>query len=355
MRAWIFSCLLLAAPVLAEQIDPRVYRALDDVRAAEQGGDQAAARLQLQAALPASAEGSLERALLQQRLAYMAIDAGDAEHAIHWLRESLNQHALGAEVEAQDRANLARLLMQQQRYRQAVMELEQLPTSDASRELLVQAYRELGEFSKALPLAEQVVRRRPEAGDIWYQLLVGMNYEIKRYSEAARWQQVLLTRAPDNRANWRQLASLQSLAGQQAKAAATMRLAQLAGVGLTPGDMETLVALHTRAGAPWQAARLLEQLLSDRLLDSTLERQRQLAQLWQAARDYPQALQLWLRVAAASGQSADRLQVAWLQYQQEQWQALQATLRGFQPSGTVQRNQVNLLRTLAEQALEVAQ
>lgn len=355
MRGWLLGWLLLATPLSAAQIDPAVYQALDDARAAELRGDATAARLRLQAALPASAQGSLERALLQQRLAYMAIDANDAEHAIHWLTESLSQQALGTEVQAQDRANLARLLLQQGRYQQAARELALLPPSDATRQLQVQAYRQLGQFDKALPLAEQVVGERPAVDDSWYQLLVGMNYELKRYAAAARWQQVLLQRAPGNATSWRQLASLQSLAGEQGKAAATMRLAQLAGVGLLTSDMESLIALHARAGAPWQAARLLEQLLRERLLQATLARQRQLAQLWQTARDYPQALRVWQQVAGASGQSADQLQVAWLHYQQAQWQAALATLQGIQPTGAAQRRQLASLRAAAEQALGAAQ
>ena len=355
MRGWLFGWLLLATPLSAAQIDPAVYKALDDARAAEQRGDTTGARLQLQAALPASAEGSLERALLQQRLAYLAIDANDPEHAIHWLSETLKQDALGAEAQAQDRANLARLLLQQERYQQAAVELALLPPSDAIRQLQVQAYRQLGQFDKALPLAEQVVRERPAADDSWYQLLVGMNYELKRYTAAARWQQVLLQRAPGNAASWRQLASLQSLAGEQGKAAATMRLAQLAGVGLQASDMESLIALHARAGAPWQAARLLEQLLRERLLQTTLERQRQLAQLWQAARDYPQALKVWQQVAGASGQTADRLQVAWLHYQQAQWQDVLAMVQGIQPASAAQRRQLASLRAAAQQALGMDQ
>lgn len=134
-----------------------------------------------------------------------------------------------------------------------------------------------------------------------------------------------------------------------------MRLAQLAGVGLQASDMESLIALHARAGAPWQAARLLEQLLRERLLQTTLERQRQLAQLWQAARDYPQALKVWQQVAGASGQTADRLQVAWLHYQQAQWQDVLAMVQGIQPASAAQRRQLASLRAAAQQALGMDQ
>ena len=91
------------------------------------------------------------------------------------------------------------------------------------------------------------------------------------------------------------------------------------------------------------------------LLQTTLERQRQLAQLWQAARDYPQALKVWQQVAGASGQTADRLQVAWLHYQQAQWQDVLAMVQGIQPASAAQRRQLASLRAAAQQALGMDQ
>ncbi|WVM92023.1 hypothetical protein ULG90_19935 [Halopseudomonas pachastrellae] len=214
----------------------------------------------------------------------------------------------------------------------------------------MQAYRQLGQFRKAIPLAEQVVRENPAADDIWYRLLVGMNYELERFDQAVRWQQALLQREPESADNWRQLASMQSLAGEQVAAAATLRLAREAGI-----ELET-----TGSGKPDRPARaqwrplaggaLMQALLDEGLLSSSADRLRRLAYLWQSARDYEPCPGCLERVAR-SGNSADRLQLAWLQYQQRQWQAALATLQGVQPANASQRRQLQSLKQASEAAL----
>ena len=350
MLRWLVLLCLLSAPALAQEIDAEVYVAIQGATEAEATGDLGKARQLLEAALPQAGNGSLERALVAQRLAYIAIATQRNTQAIDWLREALAQQQLEDAAALQDRQNLARLLMQEQRYPEAVKELEVLPRSDNNRQLLVQAYRQLGQFRKAIPLAEQVVRENPAADDIWYRLLVGMNYELERFDQAVRWQQALLQREPESADNWRQLASMQSLAGEQVAAAATLRLAREAGIELETTDLENLIALHAHSGAPWQAARLMQALLDEGLLSSSADRLRRLAYLWQSARDYERALAAWERVAR-SGNSTDRLQLAWLQYRQRQWQAALETLQGVQPANASQRRQLQSLKQAAEAAL----
>ena len=54
---------------------------------------------------------------------------------------------------------------------------------------------------------------------------------------------------------------------------------------------------------------------------------------------------------ARSGNSTDRLQLAWLQYRQRQWQAALETLQGVQPANASQRRQLQSLKQAAEAAL----
>ncbi len=353
MRRLLLLLCLLAPLAQAQQIDPKVFTALESARTAQQSGDSRGAQSALESALKSTSAGSLEQALVQQRLGYLAIEREDYAAATRWLEQALAQEQLSAEAAQQDRRNLAQLLVQQGRYQDAVTLLEAEGVSSlplATRRLLVQAYRELKQYRKAIPIAEQIVRANPAADDVWYQLLAGMNYELQRYADAVEWLQVLVRRAPQSGANWRQLASMQSMAGKQAEAAATLRLAQTAGVDLRVADLENLVALHAQAGAPWQAARLLDALIKQQLLPSDPEHQLRLAQLWQASRDREQALRAWQQLARQSGDARYWLQVAFLQYQQDDWAGMQSTLSQFRPGNAEQRRQVQSLRNAAAAA-----
>ena len=353
MRYTVLLLCFLATLAQAQQIDPKVFVTLESARTAQQSGDLSGAGRALNDVLKSTSAGSVEQALVQQRLGYLAIEREDYAAAIRWLQQGLAQDQLSSEAAQQDRRNLAQLLVQQGRYQEAVRLLEaegvgNLPLE--TRRMLVRAYRELNQYRKAIPLAEQIVRANPAADDVWYQLLAGMNYELERYGEAVNWLQVLVRRAPTNSEGWRQLASMQSMAGQQTDAAATLRLAYEGGVGLRATDLNNLVAMHAQAGAPWQAARLLNALIKQKLLPADREHQLRLAQLWQASRDREQALSAWQQLAQQSGDADYWLQVAYLQYQQADWPAMQATLAQTRPGNAEQRRQVQSLRNAAAAA-----
>jgi len=353
MRYTVLLLCFLATLAQAQQIDPKVFVALESARTAQQSGDLSGAGRALNDVLKSTSVGSVEQALVQQRLGYLAIEREDYAAAIRWLQQGLAQDQLSEEAAQQDRRNLAQLLVQQGRYQEAVKLLEaegvgNLPLE--TRRMLVQAYRELKQYRKAIPLAEQIVRANPAADDVWYQLLAGMNYELERYGEAVNWLQVVVRRAPTNSEGWRQLASMQSMAGQQTDAAGTLRLAYEGGVGLRATDLNNLVAMHAQAGAPWQAARLLDALIQQKLLPADREHQLRLAQLWQASRDREQALSAWQQLAQQSGDADYWLQVAYLQYQRADWSAMQATLAQTRPGNAEQRRQVKSLRNAAAAA-----
>lgn len=339
------ALLLTPGLVMAQQaINPAVFQALTVAQKAQQSGDLSKARTALSQALDSVEAGSLELALIQQRLGYVAIAAQQNGQAIDWLRRALAHDKLDAPTARQDQLNLAQLLAVEGQYGEAARLLERAQAGGAlsleQKQLLVQCYSQAQEYTKAIPLAEQVVRADPAAADVWYQLLVGMNYQQQRYDSAAQWQKVLLKRAPQNREHWRQLAGLQSQAGKQTAAAGTLRLAHEAGLGLTQTDLDNLIAMQVNAGAPWQAARLLEELMAQKLLPVDAARQERLAQLWTLARDRTRAREAWAAVASGSGRADHWLRLAGIQLEDGNWTDLLATLKRAQSGASSQQRQL---------------
>lgn len=345
------------AAAQAQTINPAAFNALNDAQQAQQRGDFGAAGTRLQQALQQADDGSIEQALLEQRLGYLAIARDRNAEAIEWLRKALSREQLDATAASQDRRNLAQLLAGEGRAREAVSLLEvELVAGALSREnrrLLVQLYNQLEQYSKALPLAEQVVREEPGVDAVWYQLLVGMNYRQQRYQAAERWLKVLLQREPGNAEYWRQLAGVQSLDKRQRAAAGTLRLAYEGGIRFAAQDLDNLVALQVNAGAPWQAARLLEALLSRQLLPANAARQERLAQLWQQARDHERAKAAWTALARSSGSAAHWLRVAAIQLDQGEWDELLSSVELARPAANAeQRRMLNQWADYALQAQE---
>ncbi|MFN3579049.1 MAG: tetratricopeptide repeat protein [Pseudomonas sp.] len=344
-RLLICLLALLALPVAAQQaINPATFSALQKAEQAQQNGDLATASNVLRRALGQAGDGSLEQALTEQRLGHLAIARGRNTEAIDWLRRALAHGQLQDQALSQERRNLAQLLAVEGRHAEALALLEpelaagRLPLE--GKRLMVQLYNQLEQYSKALPLAEQVVREQPDADKAWYQLLVGMNYRLQRYKAAERWLGVLLRQEPGNAEYWRQLAGVQSLDRRQLAAAGTLRLAYESGVRLTVQDLDNLVALQSNAGAPWQAARLLEALQQQGLLDTSLARSERLAQLWQQARDQSRALAAWRAVAQRSGRAEHWMRVAAIQLEQGQWDEMLSSLEQARPTADGRQRQV---------------
>ncbi|WP_339651439.1 tetratricopeptide repeat protein [Halopseudomonas pelagia] len=355
MRILVVLLMLCAAAVQAQSINPAAFRALNEAQQAQQRGDYAAAGKRLQQALEQASTGSVEQALVEQRLGYLAIARDRNAEAIDWLRKALSRDQLEAEAASQDRRNLAQLLASEGQAREAVTLLETELAAGAlpreNRRLLVQLYNQLEQYSKALPLAEQVVREEPGVDAVWYQLLVGMNYRLQRYQAAERWLKVLLKREPGNAEYWRQLAGVQSLDKRQRAAAGTLRLAYEGGIRFAVQDLDNLVALQVNAGAPWQAARLLEALLQRQLLQANAVRQERLAQLWQQARDHDRAKSAWTALALSSGRADHWLRVAAIQLNQGEWDELLSSLERARPAASAeQRRTLNQWAAYARQA-----
>lgn len=338
-----------SAAQAAQSIAPGVYSALQEAQSAQQRGDYGAARKALQGA--GAKPGSIEQALVWRSLGYLAWAQGDTADAVRWLDKALASGKLDEQTLAAERANLARLYLAEGDFARVVSLLKGADQQDADiLRMLVQAYQGLGQHAKALPLAERYVSANPRAEDVWLQLLVAGNAELKRYPAAERWQRQLLLRHPDQPRSWRQLAGLQQLAGADERALATLRTAYAKGLRFSEAELDNLVLLAAAAGQPWQAARLLDGMLDTGLLQGSATRRERLAQLWWQARERSTAAELYRELAARSGQAKLWMNLAQLELEQAHWQAGLEALRKAERAGA-ERRQVRAWREWAESEL----
>ena len=132
-----------------------------------------------------------------------------------------------------------------------------------------------------------------------------------------------------------------------------MRLAYEGGIRFAAQDLDNLVALQVNAGAPWQAARLLEALLERQLLQTNGARQERLAQLWQQARDHDRAKAAWTQLARSSGSADHWLRVAAIQLERGEWADLLSSVERARPAANAeQRRTLNQWADYARQAQE---
>lgn len=321
MRALLLIAMLLVstAQALAQTIDPGVFRTLNQAQQAQDKGDHARAQQLLDGV--EVRPGSFDEALLWRAQAYLGWARGDYARAAQWLEKAVASGLLERSMQQAEQRNLAKLSLNAGRYQRVVELMADQPDQDEEvLQLLVQAYQQLGQPAKALPLAERYVRLEPSAADVWLYFLVSVNLDLKRYADAQRWQQRLLERQPDDTQRWLQLAGVQQAAGQPAKAFATLRTAYARELKFSQAELDNLTLLAGAAGQPWQGARLLTELLESDRLPLTPARQERLALLWWQARDRQQASQVMQALAERSNSGKHWLYVAQLALEQAHWQ-----------------------------------
>lgn len=313
-------CASLSAPVMAAQsIAPDVFRALQTSQAAQQSGKFAEAEQVLRSVQ--TKPGSLEQALVWRSQAYLAWAQGKTQSAINDLTQAFNSGHLTPEQISEDRLNLAKLHFSGKNYQQALSYLQKAVQSDEVLEMQIEAWQGLGRLDKAVPLAERYLQAKSSISDNWLQFMVAANAELKRYAQAEQWQKQLLQRSPDQLKAWKQLAALQQMAGQHAKALATLRTAYSKGISFKSSDLDSLINLASASEQPWQAARLLEGMLQHGLLTRNASSQERLAQLHWQARDYPRAAAQYAQLAKQTGKGQHWLSLAQLEIQQGRWDA----------------------------------
>jgi len=352
LRSLLLISLLFAVSVQAAQsVDPSVFKALERAQSAQEKADYAAAHRALRQA--EAKPGTAEQALLWRSEAYLAWAEGNNRQALELLDKAIGSGKLDEAMLPTERLNLAKLNLIERRYAKVVSLLGSPDqASEDVLQMLVQAYQGLGQQTKALPLAERYVQANPNAADTWLQFLVAGNAELKRYETAERWQSRLLARHPDQVKRWRQLASLQQMAGDEDKALATLRAAHTKGLRFSEAELDNLVLLAGAAGQPWQGATLLQGMLESRLLPGDAQRRERLGMLWWQARERAEAARIYRDLAQTSGNARLWMNVAQLELEQARWQAGLDALKQAERAGA-ERRKVRSWREWAQGELSV--
>ena len=325
IKAWLAAtCLTVisASAWSAQVIQPEVLNALQQAQAQQQQGQTAAAK-QLLERLQLKAK-SAEQALVWRSLAYLSWSEQDYAATLDYLQQALQSGQLTAAQASEDRQNFVELALAQGRYQAALAQLALLPVTPQRQLLEIQALQALGKTQAVRQLAQQLSAENLALDSL--QSLLAAALKQEDYTVAAIWQRQLLLQAPENTAHWRQLAVIQQRAEDWLGAFSTLHAAYLKQLPLTAEDWQRMVELAQVSGQPWQAARLLQELLARQQVPSTQASQTQLARLYWQAKERELALRLFRELAETYQQAEDWLAVAQLALQVDQLELGQQAL-----------------------------
>lgn len=288
--------LVVSLPAYGKQplVSQAVYKAVQNAEKQLEKSAYTKALQGLKAALAETEAGSYNQAVLWKTIGAVYTAQGNYKAAAEAFEKSLAGNALPEQQRVEVHYNLGQVYLVLEQYQKALttlrpwLEQNQSPTADETL-LLVQLYSRLSQNEKALAYAKRLLKITKNPPEKYYQLVIALNFQLKKYAEAVRLLAQLVQRYPDNKRYWQQLvAGYQSL-GDYNKVTAVKDLAYRANVMNSPDDILQLSQLYSYSNAPYLGAQLLETEMVKGVLPKSGKNLMLLSDYWLQAREYQKA------------------------------------------------------------------
>ena len=340
----------------AANLTPAEFKQLQEIQALQTEARWLEVKTLVQAQLSANDSNQqpskLMQAMLWRALAQAELQDADYPKALTAIRNAWQLKQLPEADQLNLQGLLAQLMIQQDELDQGILLFEdwlaQTPEDQQQARhylTLAQAYSQQESWSKALPNAEEAVRRHESAPVAWLALVVGLHTRLEQWPQAVNVQKRIIIQEPREMRHWRQLAMLQyRLPTDERKdavnpeAVASLRIAWQQQLFDRTNDYQLLSQWLNANGQPLKAAQVLADAQQQPVFTALSEDQQlvvaeQLAGLWLRAKSWGKAEQSLQQVASHPAvkdnpeRSADLCkQIARLQMQQKKWQAAGQTL-----------------------------
>jgi len=335
-KTWLLMLVMLAgagAPkVMAAgpQLSPYQYQQLSqaaELRERQQYPQAEKLLVELLGRLNEQTKASYALALTQLKLGQLLLEQQRYQEALNYYEQAV----ASGHVEAQQAQQLlllrAQLNMSLAHWQQVISLLQQwLNTTDASQQqashyhLLAQAYLQLENWQSGAKAIERAISMQTAAVPLnWYKMAMVSRSQLEDWPQAIVWQKQLLAAEPQQMQHWYQLSALMLRAKQQRSALASMRLAHQQGLFTKPEHYTLLSQLLLREGNAYYAASILEQALEQDQLPRSKANQRLLSQAWLLAKQQQQAGEALGKLIEIEPSDRNLRQYAQLLLQQQQW------------------------------------
>jgi tetratricopeptide (TPR) repeat protein len=285
---------------------------------------------------------------------YILVSKGSSEGAAAEFEKSLAQHALDPFAEQQTTYSLAQIYTQLEKYDQALALIdawfaaESKPKPDAyflKAMILVQQKK----FEAALAPAKTAVEMSAQPRESWVQLLVAVYIELEDFPNVAENLERLVSISPGKKQYWVQLAAVRNHLEQDAKALATLRLAEQARLLSEDRDFRQLSRLLFLRDIPFQCAQEIEAGIAAGTVQPDADAYRMLSNCYIAARENERALAPLAKAGELAPDGEMYLLLGQMHLQRERFpEALDALNKGLAKATPEQRGSAQLLIGVAQ-------
>ena len=208
------------------------------------------------------------RARILQTLGGLAIQDGDNEKALEYLKQCVEENALQPEDQLKTLFQVGQLYTILEQFDQAIEALEEWFTlvespAPSSYYVLAVTYYQAGRAEEALKPARQAVELSVDTPlERWYRLLLSLHLERQNYLEALAILDDIIINYP-NKAYWSQMAAIYSELDQLPKSLAVQQLAKGEGFITEDRDLTRIAQMFMVEGMPHRGAEVMKVGLAD--------------------------------------------------------------------------------------------
>ena len=347
----------LASPGVAVGEEPRLSQAVHEqlvaVQELIQNEQHQQALTQLRTLAADTALSPYETALVRQTLGYAHAGLEQYDQAVQAFQQCLTGGALPPDALQNVRYNLAQMLMSAERYAEGAQSLEtwlanQENPRPQARVFLAQAYIELKQHARAEQNIKQAIDATTTFHEAWYQMLMIVQMEQEKFSQAAATLQQLLGRYPQKKTYWQQLSQLYSQEEKHQRAVSTLAVAYKLGL-LNEREALQVVQYYLHLGLPYKAANLLMDGLQKKIVQDVEPNRELLVTCWLHARENQRALDVLEQLADRTQTGKIDLRRAEILAQLERWQEVATTVSaGLRKGGLTHTGKAFMLLGVAE-------
>lgn len=348
-------CLTATGIAVGEEpsLSQGVHEQLIAVQELIQNEQHQKAQAQLQTLAADTALSPYETALVQQTLGYAHAGLEQYDQAVRAFQQCLSGGALPPDNTQIVRYNLAQMLMSAERYEEGVRVLETWLTSEKNprpqaRVFLAQAYIQLNRHAQAEQNIQQAIDGTTTFHEAWYQMLIAVQIEQEKFSQATATLQRLLAQYPQKKTYWQQLSQIYSQEEKHKRAVATQAMAYKLGL-LNEREVLQVVQYYLHLGLPYKAAALLMDGLEKKVVQDVETNRELLVTCWLHARENQRALDVLEQLAGRTQTGKVDLRRAEILAQLERWQEVATTVsEGLRKGGLTNAGKAFMLLGVAE-------
>ena len=206
------------------------------------------------------------------------------------------------------RVNIAQLMIGNGQYAQGAQMLENYlnrggQSKPAYTEMLVQAWVQSENYSKALPWAEKWFRAASPKERKHFDLMNFLYNNLGMQGRQADIVKQMINRWPEDKTLWDAWASMLANGGREQEAFEVSKMLYLGGALTTEQDLMKVVQYYSFYDMPFQAAQILEKEMNAGRISRDSEKMVQLSSLFRQAREYGRAIPVLESAAQSSGQA----------------------------------------------------